>query len=163
MEIWKDVPGYEGQYQVSDAGRVRNRKGLVLSPNRLLHGYLTVHLYCGGKHTRKVHCVHRLVLHAFTGVVGQEANHLNNDRSDNRRENLEWCTRAQNVAHTVAQNRQARNTKAVKGVAVDGSGEVMFGSQIAAEAALTGKRTGAVSRCVKEPNRVAFGYRWVAA
>lgn len=163
MEIWKDVPGYEGQYQVSDQGRVRNSKGLVMSPNRLLHGYLTVHLYKGGKHTRRVHCVHRLVLHAFTGVDGQEANHLNNDRADNRLQNLEWCTRAQNVAHMVAQNRQARNVKAVKGTAVDGGVEVAFESQIAAEEALTGKRTGAISRCVKEPRRVAYGYRWTAA
>ena len=163
MEIWKDVPGYEGHYQDSDQGRVRNTKGLVMAPNRLLHGYLTVHLYKGGKHTRKVYCVHRLVLHAFTGVVGQEANHLNNDRTDNRLANLEWCTRAQNVAHTVSQNRQARNMKAVKGVSVDDRSEVVFGSQIAAEEALTGKRTGAISKCVKEPHRVAYGYRWSAA
>jgi hypothetical protein len=163
MENWKDVPCYEGYYQVSDQGRVRNSKGRVMSPNRLLHGYLTVHLYKGGKHTRKVHCVHRLVLRAFTGVVGHEANHLNNDRADNRLQNIEWCTRAQNVAHMVAQNRQARNVKAVKGIAVGSGIEVVFESQIAAEEALTGKRTGAISRCVREPRRVAYGYRWAAA
>jgi hypothetical protein len=163
MEIWKDVPGYEGQYQVSDHGRVRNGKNRILSPNRLLHGYLTVHLYKNGKHTRKVHCVHRLVLHAFTGVLGEEANHINNDRADNRLANLEWCTRVQNVAHMVSQNRQARNNAPVCGVPIAGGATVRFDSQIAAEEALAGKRTGAISRCVKEPHRAAYGYRWCAA
>lgn len=99
-ERWKPVPGYEDEYLVSDLGRVysiprgRNSGGL-LSPGES-HGYPIVCLWESGE--PKMKAVHRLVLRAFVGEPedGQEASHLNGERSDARLENLTWETRSEN-------------------------------------------------------------------
>jgi hypothetical protein len=65
IENWKPVAGFEGLYEVSDLGRVRNAVGRVLKPNPTLGGYAGVHLYSGGKHTRKRRQISRLVLETF--------------------------------------------------------------------------------------------------
>jgi hypothetical protein len=110
-EVWKDIPGYEGRYQVSDLGRVRSldhRVRLVsqgvettrLSPGKILRpgpsptGHLSVSL---GKGNSKG--VHTLVLLAFVGPrpEGQESLHLNHTPADNRLVNLRYGTRSENV------------------------------------------------------------------
>jgi len=105
-EIWKDVLGYEGLYQVSDMGgvmRVAGGQGAVaglrLKPQLNTSGYLQVNLYECGKRTLK--CVHRLVLEAHVGPTpeGCEGNHRNGNKHDNRAKNLEWLTPAENTRH----------------------------------------------------------------
>ena len=116
MEIWKDVPGYEGQYQVSDQGRVRSLdrtisqmsrcgtlylkdiKGVVLRPGRMPAGHMSVSL---GRNNSQ--CVHKLVLLAFVGPApdGHECLHGNGDPSDNRLENLRWGTRGDNIRDAI--------------------------------------------------------------
>ena len=105
-EIWKDVVGYEGIYQVSNMGRVKSlhpgkrRYGRVLKPVQLVGGYLEVGLWRGG--TGKHMLVHRLVLEAHVGPapsLKHEGNHCNGVKDDNRVENLEWTTRLQNEKH----------------------------------------------------------------
>lgn len=158
--LWLDVQGYEGRYQVSSEGQVRNAAGRILSPNKLLHGYLTVHLYRGGKSTRKVKCVHRLVAEAFVQGKGDEVNHLNFNRADNRAKNLAWCTRLQNVAHTIENGRQGSTEKPVKGVSLDGQKTIVFNSQVSAETYFRGNRTGAISRCLAGKIKSAYGFKW---
>jgi hypothetical protein len=111
VEQWKDVPGYEGRYQVSDLGRVRSldhRVRLVchgvettrLSPGRLLKpgrsrsGHVSVAI---GKGNSRL--VHQLVLEAFVGPrpKGAESLHLNHDPKDNRLSNLRYGTRSENL------------------------------------------------------------------
>lgn len=99
--------GYEGWYEISDLGRVKRIKGghrnakagRILKPNLTIHGYLQVCLSQNGK-ARRI-SVHRLVLMAFVGTptLGQECNHKNGVKIDNRKENLEWITRSENKIH----------------------------------------------------------------
>lgn len=96
-ELWRDVPGFEGRYAVSDKGRVWSafRGGRYLRPGRMSGGHLSVSL--GRKNSR---CVHELVLTAFVGPSGKGcvARHLNGDHLDNRwPENLEWSTYRRNA------------------------------------------------------------------
>ena len=126
-EVWKDVVGYEGYYQVSDYGRVRSLdrevplgkstkkiKGKIRK--QVLHnlGYPMLNLY---KNKEAKGClVHRLVaLHFVDNVNGyQEINHINGIKDDNRATNLEWCTRSQNLKH-------ARDTGLTKQTGTDSS------------------------------------------
>lgn len=104
-ERWKDIPGYEGFYQVSDTGRVRRVIAYKQHPAygllRLCYdesGYQQLHLYFTGKRRRmSVHC---LVMRAFVGEQGkQDINHINGIKDDNRLENLEYCTHSENIRH----------------------------------------------------------------
>jgi hypothetical protein len=98
-EIWRQVVGYEGRYEVSNLGRVRNMSGLILRDRIQWTGYNRAALCKNG--ARKDHPVHRLVAAAFIGPrpEGLEVNHINGVRADNRAENLEYVTRRENMAH----------------------------------------------------------------
>ena len=108
-EIWKDIEGYEGIYQVSNMGRVRSltrkvwnytKPGRILRPGAKENGYLHVALSNGSKKEKHAH-VHRLVAAAFIPNPDNlpEVNHKNYDKTDNRIDNLEWCTSRYNKAH----------------------------------------------------------------
>lgn len=100
-EVWKDIVGLEGRYQVSDQSRVRNTKtGRILKTGVFEEGYEQVRFFVDGdKPTKKVH---RLVAEAFipNPLNLPFVNHINSIRHDNRIENLEWCTAQHNVQHS---------------------------------------------------------------
>lgn len=104
-EVWKDVPGYEGKYQASTMGRIRSLvkqkpgKFLILKQYPEVGGYLCVHMRPTGR-LRKVHVI---VLTAFVGPKPPKlcGAHLNGIRTDNRLENLKWCTYKENLSHKV--------------------------------------------------------------
>jgi hypothetical protein len=162
METWKPIPGYEGQYEVSDQGRVRSAAtGKMLAPNRMTHGYFCVHLYNGGKQTRKVKTIHQLVATVFIPNPNErrEVNHKNFDRTDNTVGNLEWVSRKENVHHALAAGRRVKPEKRVRGVHLKTKEIVTFESQIAAERFLRGKQTGGISGAMKR-SKPAYGYVW---
>lgn len=161
-EVWKPIPGYEGLYEVSDIGRVLSKRtNRPLKPNVMNHGYACVHLYSGGKQTRAVKTVHQLVAQAFipNPQGHREVNHKNFLRRDNRVDNLEWMSRKENVQHALAAGRRVRPEKRVRGINLRSKEIVTFESQIAAEIALRGKRTGGISGAMKR-GKPAYGYVW---
>lgn len=113
-EIWKDIPGYEGIYQVSNTGKVKSLerfvknsgrsgrlyKERILKPNPNKWGYLSVVLQKEGK--RKDWKIHRLVLSIFNPVENWEeleVNHIDGDKENNNLKNLEWATKSENQRH----------------------------------------------------------------
>lgn len=125
-EEWRAVPGYEGQYEASNLGRVRSltrtvkasnqfrecsgvRKGRVLSARKKRNGYLSVVL-CGREKK-----VHRLVAAAFFGESSREVNHKDGDKENNRPENLEYATRGENVRHSYSEGLNTGNRGAKHG------------------------------------------------
>ena len=105
-EIWKDVVGWEGLYQVSNLGRVKSLPWVGHHKNDIIMkmfgngtGYLTVMLYKPAK--KKL--VHRLVAEAFIPRPDGKAqiNHIDGNKTNNRVDNLEWCTQSENMRHRV--------------------------------------------------------------
>lgn len=102
MEIWKEIPNYDGKYQVSSWGRVRSFKRTnekILKENTVSNGYKQIELCLNGK--RKCVFVHRLVADAFIPNPENKPciNHKNKATNDNRVENLEWCNAGENNRH----------------------------------------------------------------
>lgn len=116
MEIWKDIPGYEGVYQISNIGRVKSlsryvARGRAKNPNVLLPerilaikinrgGYQVVHL----RTNKNLYpTVHKLVAMVFIdNPLGKPTvNHINGIKADNRVENLEWSTHSEQMIHAI--------------------------------------------------------------
>lgn len=117
METWKAVKGYEGLYEVSDEGRVRSvaRGNRVLRPQERRHGYLAVCLYGRGGNTngfRQI-SVHRLVAEAFLENPNgyTDVNHKDENKQNNRLDNLEWCDHKYNTNYGNAQEKRASKVR----------------------------------------------------
>ena len=116
IEVWVDVIGYEGLYQVSNLGRVKSLRrtqilpasgGIRIREERFLcnqlhyKGYKTLKLSKNDKSIRFK--IHRLVANAFIPNPKKypQVNHINGIKTDNIVENLEWCTNIQNQQHAI--------------------------------------------------------------
>ena len=125
-EIWKDIQGYEGMYQVSSHGRVRSLDRVVVRPNgngdyfakgKIIctvltkWGYNEVHLHKNNK--TKIYKVHRLVAQAFIKNPNNLpcVNHIDENKTNNNVNNLEWCTYKYNNNYGTKKNRQGEKNK----------------------------------------------------
>jgi len=100
-EIWKDIEWYNKLYKVSNLGRIKSFKwkgGRILKPWKTKVWYNFVVLYIWKKY--KYHSVHRLVMENFNWKSILHVNHKNWIKTDNRLNNLEYCTRSENMLHS---------------------------------------------------------------
>lgn len=115
MEIWKDISNYEGLYQISNKGRIKNKKRNKIKKQTInKDGYCIIKL--SKKNKKKVYLVHRLVAEEFLDYhlfkkVERESNvqfdrkhlvinHKDEDKTNNKVENLEWCTNLYNIEYS---------------------------------------------------------------
>lgn len=157
-EQWRDIPGYEGRYQVSDLGNVRsldrvvfqrskfgqligrNFKGKLLRQQQCSNGYIEVHL---GANNQKL--VHRLVALAFIeGDQSLQVNHKNGNRRDNRVENLEWATCSENHCHSYRNLNRKQHALTKTVIVSRGIDRKVFSSGMRA-ASFLGVRPGSVA------------------
>ena len=192
-EIWKDIEGYEGYYQISNMGRVKSLertvwkgKGYRIVPERILKagangdGYLQVNLSKDDKVKQPL--VHRLVAIAFCenpkGYT--EVNHKDEDKTNNRAENLEWCSRSYNLTYNgrakkvgkkSAEKRRGRKhseetikklSKSVFSVDKE-SGLIMFWKSAMEAERCTGIYHGSIIRCCQGKRKSAGNFYWYYA
>lgn len=113
--IWKDIPGYEGLYKVSNTGKifscVTNRELSVIQKS---DGYTGITL-CDKDHNKKQYRIHQLVAKAFIPNPNNYPfiNHKNEIKNDNRVENLEWCSIKYNSSYGSAPKKISEKLKGV--------------------------------------------------
>lgn len=183
-EVWKDIKGYEGLYQVSTYGNIKRldryvngRFGLRLIKERELgkydsgNGYRKIHLVKEG--IGKQFFIHRLVGIAFipNPEMKPQINHKDFNRQNNHVDNLEWVTGKENTNHakragrTVGTNGKcgSEHHNAVAVYQVSSRGEILNEFETMAEAS---KRTGAhwskISMVCSGKRKTAGGYMWRA-
>ena len=175
-EIWRDVKGYEGLYQVSNLGRVKSlgnsktRKERILKNAKNTTGYLQVNLCKEAK--AKATKIHRLVAQAFIGDIpkGMVINHINGIKTDNRVENLEICTCSHNIKEAFRLGLEKppflgkfgeANKTARKITQLDLQGNVInhFYGTLEAERETKVNAIG-IWFCLKGKRKTAGGYRW---
>lgn len=173
QEEWKDIVGFEGIYQISNFGRVkslpklveRGKWGSFTLPERLLHpnvnksrGYVEITLgtkKCPGRRFK----VHRLVAEAFIPNPDNlpEVNHKDENKENNKVDNLEWCTRKYNANYGTNFERGAK-TQGVPVIAYNDTEELYFYSQKEASRQL-GVQQSNIAHSLKSHCRCG-GYYW---
>lgn len=196
-EIWKDVVGYEGFYLVSNIGRIATlshnveyvsvydgieikktfgAKQCLRKLHRGKHGYIE----CTLRDSKRVKLmkVHRIVAQAFIPNPNNlpEVNHKNEDKTDNRSENLEWCTQKYNANYGTRNNRlkssiscahkrgayqnaNQKSRKAIIGISLIDNTTIIF--EKSADLHECGFERHLVSKCCRGLRKDHKGYKWM--
>lgn len=170
-EIWKDIKGYEGLYQVSNLGRVKSldrwrpvtektlkkgykpkmTKGTILKPSKLKKGYLQVSLQKNGK--KKWKRIHQLVAETFIPNLNNYPiiNHKDENKQNNLVSNLEWCDYEYNIRYSMAkkviQYNLDNNVIKIWDCIIDASNKLKI-------------PTTNISKCCKGIRKSVGGYKW---
>lgn len=178
-EIWKDIEGYEGVYQVSNLGRVRSLdrivecvtngkprtfrvKGVVMKQHQRKDKYMCIVFWIANK--PKTFLIHRLVAEAFISNPDNfpMINHKDEDKTNNHVDNLEWCTNQYNLTYKNAQHRaKATMRKAVVQMTLDGKFVAEYESTHDA-ARKTGFHQGNIAGACRGQHNLlnVYGFHW---
>lgn len=160
-EIWKDIKGYGGRYQVSNMGRVRSfARGAerILKPD-YGYGYYRVSLQKNKEVKRTF--VHRLVADAFLENPNNLPiiNHKDENRGNNNVENLEWCTQKYNLNYGTRNEKLSARAKRVGQFSLSGELiEVHRSVMIAAKK--LGYDYGLIYKCCRDEIKKVYGFVW---
>ena len=160
-EIWKPIQGWETYYHVSNKGRVKNIKtGKLLKITKDSRNYYRVRLHSDGMD--KTIRIHRLVgIHFLSNPDNfEEINHIDENKQNNRVDNLEWCSRKYNVNFGSRTVRQAQNvSKPIVQSSI--AGEVISRFPSISEAAKqTGFAVSSIGMCCRGHRKQACGFQW---
>lgn len=173
QEIWKDIPGFEGKYQISNCGKVKSlnycntdkEKVLVNKVNHRGYEYVCL---CKNNQ-RQYPRIHRLVAENFIENRGnlEQVNHIDGNKKNNVVSNLEWCTQTENIHHAMKNGllnlNGSDNPKARKVVQLSLSGKVIryYDTIVQAgkELGIKHKPTG-ITRVCKGAQKTAYGFKW---
>ena len=173
-EIWNDIPDFENQYQVSDLGRIKSLdrvviysdgrkyyyKSKIIKPSTINSGYNVARLYVNG--VCKSILIHRLVWEAFNGEIpeGMQINHIDEDKTNNRLDNLNLMTCKENINYGTHNERVAK-TQSKPVFQYNKQGELIKEWNGVREVEYTlGYFHNNISKCCKGKVKTAYGYIW---
>lgn len=168
---WRPIAG-RPEYSVSNMGQVRSEHRVILmkngvrktvtekilKPHKAGAGYLAVHI---GASDREY--VHRLVAEAFLGNpgIGYEVNHIDENKENNRAENLQWVTRRENLDYgTRNQRSKAANQNRARSVVATKDGKEVLRFVSLREAERAGFKRDCIAKCCKGEHKQHHGYMW---
>lgn len=177
---WKDIEGYEGEYQINHLGEIRTLKNSsklkkfdILKPQlSKRNGYMYQMLYKNGK--PKLVRIHRIVAKAYVPNLKKftQVNHIDGNKQNNNASNLEWCDQHHNMKHAYdtglqkpseKQKDAIRNINKLKRKKVmqlkDGKAINVF-SSISEASMITNTTVSSISRCCNLKRISANGYEW---
>lgn len=173
IELWKDIPGYEGYYVASNLGRIkalqreicqnknstiykRIMREQIIKPRKINSGYLIARLSKNGK--CKAYTVHSLVYAAFNGKYPTkfQINHKDGNKENNSLYNLELVTRSENIKHSYKFLNHKKKSQKVLCV----NTKEVFNSIIEAANAMNINR-GCISHVINKRNKTVGGFEWI--
>lgn len=183
QEEWKSIEGYEGKYEVSNLGRIKSlinntgkKREKILKPRISKQGYLYLNLWRGS--VAKSKKIHRIVAEAFCKkpTDAQCVNHINGVKTDNRAENLEWCTYSYNIKHAYKEKlitptkgekngmygvhgKDHPSSKPVLQFDLEGNYIKRWENCVEAGKCL-GVNGNSISRCARGDRKKAYGFMW---
>lgn len=178
-EIWRDIAGFEGLYQVSNMGRVKSLERIfidkighrqhikerILKPKANPSGYLQVSLY-NSRGKMNYFYIHRLVCEAFHENPENKpcVNHIDENKTNNVASNLEWCTYAENNKYgtrpeKIAKANVKNKSKPVGQYTLDGKLIKVWQSTMEVKRQL-GFSHGHISDVARGKRKTAYGYVW---
>lgn len=168
QEVWEPVKGYEGLYEVSNLGRVKSlymfrhninenklekiRRDKILSQRIHKTGYMITSLSKNKK--RKDFYTHRLVANAFIPNPEKKTyiNHIDENKTNNKVENLNWCTQKENV-------RFSTRTKKIEQLTIDGK-HIKTWNNLYEIKDVLGYKKSHINQCCKGTREKSCGYKW---
>lgn len=168
-EIWKDIKGYEGLYQISNFGRIKK-----VPTNKILSiwindkGYKSISLWKNKKHNSFQ--IHRLLALHFIPIPDQlknidlhklSINHKDENKLNNDLDNLEWCTQEYNLSYGTARQRMINNRSIkISQFDLDGNFIKVWNNLTQLKRELNYNPGGIIGCCTGRNNRTAYGYIW---
>ena len=163
-EIWKDIEGYENLYQVSNMGRVKSMgngnsnksKEMIMKQTKNRKGYHMIRLCKEG--VGKGFSVHRLVAQAFIPNPNNlpQVNHIDEEKTNNIVDNLEWCTAEYNVKYGT---RTDKTSKQILQITSENK-VVRFWKSIRNVENVLGFSNSNIQKCCVGKKNTAYGYKW---